>query len=117
MTAAFDPLATLQSICDEAWKTTFTEDLCPKVFLFGSRQYGLAAETSDWDFALVIPTQHSPEAKVLRAKIRSLLCQRGLTSWQHTEDQFDKHTLQWKFHCPGKSFKQFVTTSLNVSPP
>ena len=77
----------LQSLVGEAWAQLFRPELsCPPVICFGSNVYGLATSTSDWDFALLMPDEHKAYSKVLRAKVRQALCEKGLSTWFKIED-------------------------------
>ena len=98
----------VQRLVNSVWFSMFHE-ACPRVVLFGSRDYGLATASSDWDYALEIHDHLSAHAKVFRAKFRQCLCERGLAKWMETEDQLKLNTLKWKF----KDDK--VQSSLNVS--
>ena len=98
----------LQRLMESVWRSMFSEP-CPRTALFGSRDYGLATASSDWDYALEIHDHLSAHAKVFRAKFRQYLCERGLATWWETEDQLKLNTLKWTFKGDA------VQSSLNVS--
>ena len=43
----------MQQLVESIWHSMFQEK-CPDVVCFGSRDYGLATQSSDWDYALEI---------------------------------------------------------------
>ena len=43
----------IQRLVESIWHSMFQEK-CPDVVCFGSRDYGLATQSSDWDYALEI---------------------------------------------------------------
>ena len=98
----------LQDLVQTVWSSVF-EGLCPPVRAFGSQEYGLATDSSDWDYALEIDEHLMVHAKVFRAKFRQHLCDSGLAVWSQTEDQSKLNTLKWKFKGDA------VQSSLNVS--
>ena len=98
----------LQELVHTVWDSVF-EGLCPPVRAFGSQEYGLATDSSDWDYALEIDEHLMVHAKVFRAKFRQHLCDSGLAVWSKTEDQSKLNTLKWKFKGDA------VQSSLNVS--
>ena len=102
------PTDRVQQLVDTVWRSMFRTD-CPRIELFGSRDYNLATASSDWDYALEIHDHQSEHAKVFRAKLRQHLCERGLATWWDTEDQLKLNTLKWKFK------EDKVQCSLNVS--
>ena len=53
----------VQRLVDSVWLSIFHE-ACPRVVLFGSRDYGLATQSSDWDYALEIHEHLSAYEKV-----------------------------------------------------
>ena len=53
----------------KVWHSMFSE-ACPRVVTFGSREYGLATETSDCDYALEIDEHLLTHAKVFCARFR-----------------------------------------------
>ena len=86
----------MQRLVESIWHSMFQEK-CPDVVRFGSRDYGLATQSSDWDYALEIHEHLSAYAKVFRAKFRQYLCECGLAMYWETEDQLKLNTLKWKF--------------------
>ena len=85
----------LQDLVEEAWYT-LCEEHCPRVVSFGSQQYGLASESSDWDFCLQIKERLPMNGNEFRAVLRKLLCDKHLTSYNHSKDQNKNYTLKWK---------------------
>ena len=53
----------LQRLMESVWRSMFSEP-CPRTVLFGSRDYGMATQSSDWDYALEIHEHLSAYGKV-----------------------------------------------------
>ena len=69
----------LQRLMESVWRSMFSEP-CPRTVLFESRDYGLATQSSDWAYALVIREHVSAHGKVFRVKFRQHLRERRLTA-------------------------------------
>ena len=87
---------------ESVWRSMFSEP-CPRTVLFGSRDYGMATQSSDWDYALEIHEHLSAYGKVFRVKFRQHLCECGLAAWWERNDQLKLNTLKWtRLCCPRK---------------
>ncbi len=78
---------------------------------FGSREYGLATETSDFDYCLEIPKRHASVAKIIRAHLQQILINKELVKRHTCIDAPGKSTLSWVYNGAAKQH-----ASINVSP-
>ena len=83
----------LRDVADAAYRQVFKKSPATRVQLFGSRAQGMATDMSDYDFLLELPEARAFEAKILRASIREILIDRGMTRFWKSADQFGKGTL------------------------
>ena len=86
---------------------------CPRTVLFGSRDYGLATQSSDWDYALEIHEHLSAYGKVFRVKFWQHLCECELAAWWERNDQLKLNTLKWKFK--DDAIQNFLNVSSSAS--
>ncbi len=106
-----------KAVNDALWKVLGEEEFrrewraWASVTKFGSREYGLATETSDFDYYLEIPERHASLAPVIRANLQQILMNDTLVKRPTCVDAPAKSTLSWVYRRPAKQH-----ASINVSP-
>jgi len=80
-----------------------------KVILMGSREYGLATDTSDYDFVLPLGEAAAAYAKEIRQRFMAALVSQKVSSKQQIRHEVSNDTVKWRDQ------KKACYVSLNVS--
>ena len=87
-------LRNVQEAVNRIWPQVSSTE-CPRVKLFGSRKYGLAHSTSDWDFYLDIDNVSSRTTRLFLESLHGFLIDTKVTMFWISECQFDNNTVKW----------------------